>query len=588
MPGRVFGVTYPVSPMFAGRTFFWRPPLRFTLAHTFESGQADGTTITTGNSATGGNAFDTVTIDASCTATYDATPATWDTLSGHFTTPAGGGVSSITWLASIPLPSTQTFGRVLFRPVAPLNTLTTIIRCRGGGVQSFRIRVNSGGTISLSDTGSTNVATSSGAITTADTWLLRWEVNVGATGSGVLYIHYDATDPTPDETLTVASADFGANNIDEFNAGVVTTTVSADLIIDELVCTNEALPDVLVTAGSAVDADASLAVTATLTAAAVVEDFAAATLPVTATLTASATASRPVQSSLAATATLTASATATRPASSSLAATATLTAAATGTRPAQATLPATATLTAAGDVELAGIEAQASLAVTATLTASATRTAVAGASLPVTATLTATGTGTRPATASLPVTATLATAALRTAVASASLPVTATLTTSATAARPIAATLPVIATLTADAVVGTPPIQAAAALAVTATLTSTASRVAPAGASLALTASLSAAGLRTAPVAGVLTVTATITTDATGLRPTDGVLAVTVTLVAAAGVVAAPAAITLRPDGGIELRPFTTTTTRPGSGTQVRPGFGNTTVRPFSTVTIRP
>jgi hypothetical protein len=48
------------------------------LSHTFEAGQADGTGITTANSATGGNAFQTVSPstggDAAGQPTYDDRP----------------------------------------------------------------------------------------------------------------------------------------------------------------------------------------------------------------------------------------------------------------------------------------------------------------------------------------------------------------------------------------------------------------------------------------------------------------------------------------------------------------------------------
>lgn len=254
-----------------------------------------------------------------------------------------------------------------------------------------------------------------------------------------------------------------------------------------------------------------------------------ATLALTASLTTAGTSDRPAAAALAVTATLVAALTADRPASYGLAATATLSAGATRTATVAAPLAVTATTAAAADRTAA---AAAVLAATGTLAAAVVGDRPAGAVLAATATLTAATQADRPAAASLAITATLTTAGLRTAVIDAALPVTATTTIAATATRPATAVLALTATLGLDAVVGTPPIQAAAALTVTATLTAGAALTAVLAANLPATATLTTAAQATYLAVANLTLTAGLTTALALTTTTGALLPIAVTMLA--------------------------------------------------------
>lgn len=224
--------------------------------------------------------------------------------------------------------------------------------------------------------------------------------------------------------------------------------------------------------------DASLAATATLTAAAVRGALGDASLAATATLTASAQHTANATATTAAIATLTADAAVGPLIDAATVATATLTAAAIVTRHADASTAGTATLTAAAAVSA---NTGASLTAVATLTATAVVNRVATANLAATATLTAamgtyatantmvgfatrtatmvrTGPGVKTANGALPVTATLTATAVRGALADASLTATATLTADAVVSLHVPAeTMAAVATLTATAhILGAP------------------------------------------------------------------------------------------------------------------------------------
>lgn len=262
-------------------------------------------------------------------------------------------------------------------------------------------------------------------------------------------------------------------------------------------------------------AGAEMAVTAALTAGAVVSRPVAAALAVTADLAADTTQSIPAAAAVAAVATLTAAATSSISGAAALAATATLTAAAARTAAADASTAVTATSTASATVTGSGVNA--ALAATATLTAAASQTTLPAAALAVTATVTAT-----PA---------------RTAVSAAALAVTAALSADTTVTR-----------------------SAAAALAVTATLTAAPARTAASSAALLVTATVTTSAARTAVAVADLSVT--VTWGAAAARPMTAAAAV---LAIAVFTAAADAA------GGVTYRPFTGTTARPYAGVTVRP-----------------
>lgn len=275
---------------------------------------------------------------------------------------------------------------------------------------------------------------------------------------------------------------------------------------------------------------------------------AGASLAVTATIGAAATRTAVVGAALAATATVTAGATRTQPAGATLAVTATITSGIGVTRSLAATLAVTATITSGIGVTRA---LGAALSVTATVTTAAALTAVVGTSLPVTATISSdlTTQGQVQAQAALAVTATITTAARVSAVMAAALAVTATITAAAQRSQQMAAALAVTASIAAAAartrplaavLAVTASIAASAALSavvtanalnVTATITASVATILTAA--LAVTATITTAALRTVGLAATLPVTATVTAAATRTRAVAATLAVTATVTTA-------------------------------------------------------
>jgi len=317
--------------------------------------------------------------------------------------------------------------------------------------------------------------------------------------------------------------------------------------------TYTAVPTLTVTAGPVpVTIGASLAVTATIGAAAVETGIAGASLAVTATIAAAAVRAAPVAAGLAVTATVTAAGGGVIAApSAGLAATATITAGAVPTRGVGAALAVTATTTA-GAVPTVAV-AGTTLAVVATVTTGAIGVRPAAAGLAVTATIGADLTRLQPAGAALAVTASIAAGAVvvkATVSADAALAVVATISAGAGRGQPLDTTLAVTATITAGAlqVVGV-----GASLAITATATAGAVRVAPADTGLAVTATISA-GLARVQLSGAsLAVTASITTGALPVAAVTAGLVVTATVSAGAApthVIAAGLAITATTTAG--------------------------------------
>ena len=173
--------------------------------------------------------------------------------------------------------------------------------------------------------------------------------------------------------------------------GAAVTATSHDATATSTVTASRTAAAVLERFGAA-----SSSLTATGTAAGLVEKFAAASSSATATLTADGLAERVAEATATTTATLTAAADVVTPgvltADATLTETATLTAAGLRGQFAAATSSTTATLTAAADVVSPGLHtADATLALTSTATAGAALEATVAAALTATATVTATG-----------------------------------------------------------------------------------------------------------------------------------------------------------------------------------------------------
>ena len=211
-----------------------------TLAHTFESGQASGTTITTGNSGTGGNAFNAAAAGTGAALQYNST-VNRGSLALLATTGGTSTTSLATWNSTtITAAYTRVFGRAVMRPTALASTIFQ--RGRGGGTQNYRLRLNANGTITLLDTTSSVLVSSVGAQTTSDWWLIRWDITIGASATGVFYVHHNPTVATPDETLTANNANFATANCDEATWGIVIAGTNLGVRLDDIVFTDVALP----------------------------------------------------------------------------------------------------------------------------------------------------------------------------------------------------------------------------------------------------------------------------------------------------------------------------------------------------------
>ena len=186
------------------------------------------------------------------------------------------------------------------------------------------------------------------------------------------------------------------------------------------------------------------------------------------------------------------------PVTGALAVTATLTAAAVGTPRVAGALAVTATLTAAAAITAIQTIAGA-LPVTATLTAAATSAKTVGGSLAVTATLGAAAARAAGVSGSLAVTATTTGTAGRTATVAATSPFTATLSAGAAVTMRVGGSLAITATRTATATAGTP---ITGGLVVNVGLTAAVRRTSAVGGSLAVTATTTAAANTQAPSTG--------------------------------------------------------------------------------------
>lgn len=196
---------------------------------------------------------------------------------------------------------------------------------------------------------------------------------------------------------------------------------------------------------------ASLAATASITAAGVVGKSTGATLNAADTLTAAGIVGKSTGAALTGTATVTAAGAVGTSATSALSATAAITAAGTASSSSGASLTTTASITAAGIV---GKPTSAALAATATLTAAGTAAKSSAATSTYTATITATGTvtvagsgsATLPATATITVAGNVATAAAVTLTATTTIAASGTVTAAGTSSAAFTSTVGITAT----------------------------------------------------------------------------------------------------------------------------------------------
>lgn len=194
-----------------------------TLVNTFEGGTV-GYDISAGNSGgDSGNAFDAVEAGTGVTRVYDDSASVHGTLSAHFATGATSAKVYLQWdQDSIGNPP-EIFERWYFMVDALPGSAKYIREWRDkDAAQTIaRLALNSGGTLSLSDTTGTNIFTTTATITPY-TWY-RVEVHLVAdpsTGLAVLKLYSDLDSNVPAETKTsAATQNFGSTIVNRSRNG---------------------------------------------------------------------------------------------------------------------------------------------------------------------------------------------------------------------------------------------------------------------------------------------------------------------------------------------------------------------------------
>lgn len=189
----------------------------------------------------GGNAFDQTTIGSGASLTYDST-ALRQTLSMLATTGATSAVASADWTTSVGSMS-HVYVRFLFRRASA--SAVTQVLCRGRPTtssQNFRITLDTDDTVTLRNSASSFLTKSVGTTNTTDTWMIRADITIGASVTGILYVHYDPLVATPDEILTVNNANFGTTNTIIVNWGLAIAVANSSVRLDDVALSNVSLP----------------------------------------------------------------------------------------------------------------------------------------------------------------------------------------------------------------------------------------------------------------------------------------------------------------------------------------------------------
>ncbi len=212
------------------------------LWHSFETGQADDTAVSSGNSGVGGVAFSSVTVGTAAALIYD-TSALRGTLSMRYTTAGTAAQAFATWSgAAWGTPSGRVYGRATIA-VGAAPAQTSVVRVRSSAAQVFRITVNGSGIIELRNAANTAVASTSVALTFGvSVWRIAWDVAVGASAAGTVHVFWDPASTVPDETLSAAGANFGTGLADEVSVGCVANVAGVDIRVDDVLVTGQGLP----------------------------------------------------------------------------------------------------------------------------------------------------------------------------------------------------------------------------------------------------------------------------------------------------------------------------------------------------------
>lgn len=185
----------------------------------------DETTVTTGNSAAGGNPWDLVTIGTGGTLVYDdLSGTTWY----RFSTAATSSMVRAEWAATSILAAwSRVYGRVYFR--APTGSLGSLIinlaRGRVGTTQAFRLGISTGLRLTIRNAANGAAATGGVPIAVDTTYRVEWDITIGGSATGVARLYLgDST--TELETITASAANFGTNPVNEVGFGIASATAN--------------------------------------------------------------------------------------------------------------------------------------------------------------------------------------------------------------------------------------------------------------------------------------------------------------------------------------------------------------------------
>lgn len=217
------------------------------LTNSFESGQASGTAITTGNSGgAAGNPFDLVVLAGTTTITFDNTHAR-GTLAMRVTTDGTGNAASARWTTNSVGGSTEARGRlfVYFTALPSAEYRLFGIWGAAGTVRQASVALRAGGTLRAADSVSTS-NDSVFALSTDTFYRLEFRMVCSATAGLIVTDIYVGDALSPVGSVTLANANTGTS-YDEFWFGVTGggTPVSHNLWIDDVLVQGPLNTDVL-------------------------------------------------------------------------------------------------------------------------------------------------------------------------------------------------------------------------------------------------------------------------------------------------------------------------------------------------------
>lgn len=192
------------------------------LYNDFESTAATGTAISNANSGgPAGNAWDDTAGSGNGTSVYTTTSPLLGTRSGLFSQTSGSSsFARVGWTTSLGGTFTRMQGGCVVTPVTALpGAQASITRWLNTGTQLARLTLDPSGNITLRNSTSSQVATSTSTMTTSDTWYVAWDITFSASGSGTLYIYHSLASQTPDETHTFSAANFTSSPVNQVYFG---------------------------------------------------------------------------------------------------------------------------------------------------------------------------------------------------------------------------------------------------------------------------------------------------------------------------------------------------------------------------------